>query len=207
MPVLIWSKNVGVGSKLFIQYTILLWETLVQFHDWGIFRLEIIVKISNFAKHFRTKSRVLGSCTRRPASAVGIFISKMEIVGIDSEANAVGIASSNFYNNERASKGLQSNTIRAGDNTLSQIHQNGTFTKMYSYCVKFCWDEDCENQCENCKWGVFPWGYQILDQTTSTRCDVELSATDGRSRIGSNTQNKNHNEISVCLCNATGRER
>ena len=34
--------------------------------------------------------------------------------------------------------------------------------------------------------GIFPWGYQLLDQITSSMCDMELSATDRRSRIGSN---------------------
>ena len=34
---------------------------------------------------------------------------------------------------------------------------------------------------------VFPWGYQLLDRTTSSMCDVELSATDRWSQIGSST--------------------
>ena len=34
--------------------------------------------------------------------------------------------------------------------------------------------------------GVFPSGYQLRDRTISSTSDVELSATDGRSRIGSN---------------------
>ena len=34
--------------------------------------------------------------------------------------------------------------------------------------------------------GVFPWGYQLLNWTTSSMCNMELSATDNWSQIGSN---------------------
>ena len=39
---------------------------------------------------------------------------------------------------------------------------------------------------QNSKWGVVPWGYQLLDQTTSSTCDMELSVTVRQSQIGSN---------------------
>ena len=80
--------------------------------------------------------------------------------------------------------GLDAIRQKAGGNKLSQIHHNcGDLTRRYGYYVKFCWDQDCENQGKNSIGGVFPLGYLLLwanyffNMWRGTICDLVGQST------------------------------
>lgn len=62
-----------------------------------------------------------------------------------------------------------------------------TFCDDFS-CVKFCWDQDCDNHGKISDRDDFPLGNCLLDQSTFSTFDVELSATDGQLQSGSNSE-------------------
>ena len=69
-----------------------------------------------------------------------------------------------IFTTMKSLEGLRSKTMYGGRQYAISKSPQWCTTKRKSNCVQFCWDQDCENRCENSMWGVFVIRIRLLLQ-------------------------------------------